>query len=377
MQWSCLKTLKTNLSDTFKYISHFRHAGHQVGRKVGDMLEVLTYAAIARDSVMLSHLQVEPKLYGFSDAGHKVEFILLSAPNRDENGNPQVINGGEIKDPSDVIGFIECKKVGVEQTVNGPFKNKFPKNGNNKSYKILFDQELTISFAPRKQNRHTYTVIFSADQKVTITKLEDRSFLFEDSVTDESRIIFPLSTDGASEVIGNDRSLRNYAPTLSKCKILEIFSLDDSGVIALLNDCLAGPQTPEKAKQSSFVALDVRKKRFNSFDKRTPEAEMISVLVLTEFSHWEEKSQNMIKSCIDKNFVVSDSLIVKAFMAFENYFGRDFYDKISKENFENDSNVRKIALEIVDHYDGKIFLDIEDSVYKKFSVTDNLFTISS
>ena len=95
----------TNLSDTFKYISHFRHAGHQVGRKVGDMLEVLTYAAIARDNEMLARLQVEPKLHGFSGAGHKVEFILLSSTNFDEQGNPKVINGGEITDPSNVIGL--------------------------------------------------------------------------------------------------------------------------------------------------------------------------------------------------------------------------------------------------------------------------------
>lgn len=363
----------TNLSDTFKYISHFRHAGHQVGRKVGDMLEVLTYAAIARDNEMLARLQVEPKLHGFSGAGHKVEFILLSSTNFDEQGNPKVINGGEITDPSNVISFIECKKVGVEQTVNGKFKKTFPKNGNNKSYKVPFDNTFPISFAPRGGERHTYSVTFTPDRKIRITKSEDTNFLFEENLIDESRIIFTLSPDGLSEVIGNNRSLRNYAPTLANCRILEIISVSDSGVIALLNDCLSGPQTPEKAKQSSFVALDVRKNRFNSFDKREPETEMVSVLVLTEFSHWEEKSQNMIKSCIDKNFVVSDDIIVEAFEAFENHFGESFYDKITKENFENDADVRRMAFDIVNQHDGKIFLDIEDRVYKKFIVRNNRF----
>ena len=233
----------TNLSDTFKYISHFRHAGHQVGRKVGDMLEVLTYAAIARDNEMLARLQVEPKLHGFSGAGHKVEFILLSSTNIDEQGNPKVINGGEITDPSNVISFIECKKVGVEQTVNGKFKKTFPKNGNNKSYKVPFDNTFPISFAPRGGERHTYSVTFTPDRKIRITKSEDTNFLFEENLIDESRIIFTLSPDGLSEVIGNNRSLRNYAPTLANCRILEIISVSDSGVIALLNDCLSGPQT--------------------------------------------------------------------------------------------------------------------------------------
>ena len=363
----------TNLSDTFKYISHFRHAGHQVGRKVGDMLEVLTYAAIARDNEMLSRLQVEPKLYGFSEAGHKVEFILLSSTNFDEQGNPKVINGGEITDPSDVISFIECKKVGVEQTVNGKFKRTFPKNGNNKSYQVPFDNTFSISFAPRGGERHTYSVTFTRDKKIRATKAEDTNFIFEDDLVDEGRIIFTLSTDGLSEIIGNSRSLRNYQPTLANCRILEIISITDTGVIALLNDCLAGPQTPEKAKQASFVALDVRKNRFNSFDKREPETEMVSVLVLTEFSHWEQKSQNMIKSCIDKNFVVSDDIIVEAFEAFEKHFGESFYNKITKENFENDADVRRIAFDIVNQHDGKIFFDIESQNYKKFAIRDNLF----
>ncbi|WP_298941328.1 hypothetical protein [uncultured Psychromonas sp.] len=367
----------TNLSDTFKYISHFRHAGHQVGRKVGDMLEVLTYAAIARDQEMLTRLQVEPKLHGFSNAGHKVEFILLSSTNIDESGNPVVINGGSITDPSNVISFIECKKVGVEQTVNGKFKKTFPKNGNNKGYKVPYNNEFTISFAPRGKERHTYNICFSNDRAINITKAEDSTFSFQENIADDSRIIFTLSTEGDSQIIGNESSLRDYNPSLSNCRILEIISVNDDHVVALLNDCLAGPQTPEKAKQASFVALDVRKNRFDSFDKREPETEMVSVLVLTEFSHWEEKSQNMIKSCIDKNFVVHDDIIVEAFEAFEERFGESFYDKVTKENFEKNADVRDIALAIVNQHEGKIFFDIEDSTYKKFVINNNLFTTVS
>ena len=367
----------SNLSDTFKCISHFRHAGHQVGRKVGDMLEVLTYAALARDDSLLSRLHVEPKLFGFSDAGHKVEFILLNQSQFDVTGRPVVLNGGSIVDPSGVIAFIECKKVGVEQTVNGKFKRAFAKNGSNKNYIIPFDTAFTISFAPRGQERHTYNLQFSSDGRVKITKSEDSSFEFEDTVSENHRIIFTLSDDSRSEVIPNNRSLRDYAPTLQNCRILEIYGFNDEGVIALLNDCLSGPQTPEKAKQSSFVALDVRKKRFDSFDKRTGEAEMVSVLVLTEFSHWEQKSQNMIRACIDKNVVVNDSIIVEAFELFEAEFGEDFYNNITKENFENNPKVRSLALRVVEKYDGKIFRDIEDNVLKTLSIRDGKLLISS
>lgn len=360
-----------NLSDTFKYISHFRHAGHQVGRKVGDMLEVLTYAAIARDPALLSRLHVEPKLYGFSGAGHKVEFIILDEERHDANGSPAIQNGGSIDDPIHVIGFIECKKVGVEQTVNSKFKKTFPKHGNTKTYRIPYDEEFEISFAPRGGTRHTYRVVFNDNHSITIRKSEDANFLFQEQIANDYRTIFTLSEDDSSAVIGNERSLRDYDRTLKNCRILEVASVEEGNVLALLNDCLPGPQTPEKAKQSSFVALDVRKKRFNSFDKRQPENEMLSVLVLTEFAHWENKSQNMIKACIDKNLVVEDALIIEAFENFEERFGADFYDKITKENFEANAIVRQLALEVVNDRDGRLFRDIEDNQYKKFTVDNS------
>ena len=104
---------------------------------------------------------------------------------------------------------------------------------------------------------------------------------------------------------------------------------------------------------------------------------MISVLILTEFDHWENKSQNMIKACIDKNFVVKDELIIEAFVEFESFFGADFYKRVTKNNFEKDPDVRAIAMKIVNKYDGKIFLDIEDNIYKRFSIENDYLTFTS
>jgi hypothetical protein len=370
----------THLSDTFKYISYFRHAGHQVGRKVGDMLEVLTYASIATDDDMASRLVVEPKLFGFSGAGHQVEFILTNARRMDEKNKPLVTNGGKIENPSNVISFIECKKVGVEQTINRKFREHFKKVSGKKAYEIPFDHEFTIVFSPRggQKQKHTYSIIFKQDSIIKITKIESNEVLIQDKIGDNHRFIFTLNNDLESEVIPNDKSLRDYDSTLKNCRILEVLSVEENGVHALLNECLKGPQTPEKAKQSSFVALDVRKKkRFNSFDKRDNESEMVSVLVMTEFSHWEERSLNIVTSCIDRNFIVEDSLIIEAFEQFEKKFGTSFYDKITKENYEKDPDVKTIANSIVNKYQGKIFLDIEDGKYKKFTVSEGKFlTIS-
>lgn len=392
-----------NLSDTFKYISHFRHAGHQVGRKVGDMLEILTYAAIARDENILSRLQVEPKLHGFSEAGHKVEFILLKNKSLNSDGSPKILSGGVITDPSEVISFIECKRVGVEQTINSGFKKKlekiekleklenpksFRKILNSKGYKIYYNEELNVSFGVGVKS-HVYSITFHEDKVISdgktafdkktlsIKKKGDVDFYIEEPLESHDRLIFALSDNNESTVITNANSLRSYEPSLKSCRILEVLSVNDMYVEVLLNDCLGGPQTPEKAKQASFVALDVRKKRFGSFDKRLEESEMISVLILTEFDHWEDKSQNMIKSCIDKNFVVKDDLIIEAFVEFEKFFGADFYNRVTKNNFEKDPDVRAIAMAIVNKYDGKIFLDIEDDIYKKFSIENDYLTFTS
>lgn len=367
----------THLSDVFKYISHFRHAGHQVGRKVGDMLEVLTYAAIARNDDIYPRLNVEPKLFGFSDAGHKVEFVIFDNPQTDLTGEPVARNGGDITDLDAVIGFIECKKVGVEQTVNGTFKRKFVQHNNTRSYRIPYDEEFTVSFSPRGFDKCSFTVSISSDHKISVQNSIENTHLLTEEIEGSHRLIFTLDIDGNAVLFGENQSLRDFGGTLKNCRILEILSCEGEYALALLNDCLAGPQTPEKAKQSSFVALDVRKRRFDSFDKRAPETELVSVLILTEFSHWEQKSQNMIVACIDKNLFVPDEIIVDAFESFEASFGADFYDRITKENFVKDQDVRRIAISIVAKYDDKIFVDLEDDVHKKMVLEEGVLKFTS
>ena len=356
------------LSDIFKYISHFRHEGHQVGRKVGDMLELLTYAGIARESDLESRLQVEPKLFGFSEAGHKVEFAILKEQKLDENGQPVAIRGGEINDPKVSLGFIECKKVGVEQTINQKFKRTFTKFAN-KQYAIPFGTRFDISFSPRGRKKFTCEVFFRDNKTIIVS--DEASGSTEYKISPDSRFIFAYAENDDVIIFDNNESLRDHAASLDYCKILEITSITKAGINGLLNDCLGGPQTPEKAKQASFVALDVRKKRFGSFDKRLKEKDFISVLVMTEFAHWEQKSINMIKSCIDRNFYVPDSIIVEAFENFEKEFGADFYGKITKDNFATDPVVRKLSMDTVEKYKGKIFFDISSDAAFRISTDGN------
>lgn len=350
----------THLSDIFKYISKFRHAGHQVGRKVGDMLEVLTYAAISNNEALARRLQIEPKLFGFCDAGHKVEFALMRDP------LPRLVKGGEIRSPINLIGFIECKKVGVEQTIHTAFKTKHSANG----YTFSHNESLVVSMGRRGTLNTSYTVSFRFNQGELVAEVycDGQQMLSEIAVTGH-RVVFALTPSGPI-VLGNEASLRDVPDDLLACKILEFQSVSPTTTKVLLNACLAGPQTPEKAKQASFVALDVRKLRFGNFDKRPRETEMVSVLVLTEFSHWEQKSQNVVTACLDKVVVVPDAIVVSAFERFEATFGAVFYDKISKDNFESNAQVRNIAQTLLAEHQGKIFQDLEDNVTKRFDLVD-------
>ena len=357
----------SKLSDVFKYISFYRSAGHQIGRKVGDMLEILTYGALYYDENLKKRLHIEPKLYGFSDAGHKVEFLIT------KEVNTNLLKGGSVTDLENYIGFIECKKVGVEQTVSTSFKTKFAdyENKKTKKYDLKLDSIFNIGFSTHGMDRHKLSVSFERhDDKlfINITNEINNEIIFNEQITDHYRLIVAQCSDNSIDIIGNSRSLREFNLPLNNCRILEIsnFNLQENRISLVLNNCLSGPQTPEKAKQASFVALDVRKKRFGSFDK-VDDASFKSILVLTEFAHWEKKSRNMISACIDINLVVPDRILIEAFEVFNQYFEKNgamvsnLYDLITKDNFEKNQEIQDITMSVLKKYDGKIFQQLESN----------------
>lgn len=70
-------------------------------------------------------------------------------------------------------------------------------------------------------------------------------------------------------VLSPDQRLPDVNGSILKCNIIEILEVSADGNITKINvnESLSGPQTPEKAKQASFVSLDVRKKVLGHFDK--------------------------------------------------------------------------------------------------------------
>lgn len=340
-----------HLSDVFKHISAFRRRGHQIGRKVGDMLEVLTLAAIVRDPELKRRLTLEPKLEGMSGAKHKVEFAIYALDK----------NGDQLKTIPALLSFIECKKVGVEQTVNSGFKKKY---GSAKNI-VPWGDTLNVNFNPRwLEGSYKFEIAFKGSKDPAVSVWQDGEEIDSSPISAGHRLAFGVKNNGESFFVGNSGSLRDVEGSIRLCKILEIETVADAGLGLMLNDCLSGPQTPEKAKQASFVALDIRKGRFGQFDKRPNEMECVSVLVLTEFAHWEQKSQNMIKASLDHNLVVDDKLVVDAIIAYEEKYGEGFLDKVTKEFFMASEPAKKIAVDLVEAKKGKIFRDIVDGKYK-------------
>lgn len=148
-----------------------------------------------------------------------------------------------------------------------------------------------------------------------------------------------------------------------------------------LYNCLPGPQTIEKAKQASLVAMDLQKKIDGHWGKEelTPEKKHMNFLhVLCEFSHWEEKSRNVIITCIDHNIIVADAVLIKAFEVFEATFGIDsMLDKISKNQYIAHKEVRKAISTVFQYFENHIFYDIALNSYVRFDYDNEKLEVTS
>jgi hypothetical protein len=151
---------------------------------------------------------------------------------------------------------------------------------------------------------------------------------------------------------------------VKRCLVITIKELSDGKVSKILvEECLTGPQTPEKAKQASFVSLDVRKKVMGTFDPQKGNGTFVSTLVIGEISHWEEKSLSMIRLCNDYNLFVPDEVIIEIFEKFQKYFGLAFQDMMTKNHYKTNEQVRSVLEEIIGTRKGKVLVDLATNKY--------------
>lgn len=335
------------LSKVFRFIFAYGQKGHQIGRKVGDALEIAVFALIARDKELSKYLIVENGVEGASGAKHKVEFAFYKL----ENGKPT-------KKPKDLFGLIECKKVGAEVTVKQSFKTW--QKSNNKPFHTTAGYSFGLS-----------TNGGSVD--VSIKSIEDKGANFvidvgaktnRYSVEQGDILLMAIDITGELFLLDAVEDFYKLKENIKRCLVITIKEIDGKKVSKILvEECLTGPQTPEKAKQASFVSLDVRKKVMGTFDPQKGISTFTSSLVIGEISHWEEKSRSMIRLCNDFNLFVPDEIIIEIFEKFQKAFGASFQDMMTKNYYKSSEQVRAILEEIIKSHDGKILMDLATNKY--------------
>jgi len=351
-----------HLSDVFKFTQGLGQIGHQIGRKVGDAIELVTLAMVYRDNELSRFLEIEDGVEGATTAKHKVEFSFY---NLDEDENPT-------KNSEDLFGIIECKKVGVEQTVKQNFKTWKAITDNKRDFYLTDGYNFTISPSGTdfKWSISVNGINGENNIRITSSRIENGETISTESLEfnciANSQVL--IGHDIANElfILGPNQQLSEVENSIKKCIVIQIKSLTTNNIKAIhVNESLPGPQTPEKAKQASFVSLDVRKKVLGRFDK-TDNNDFISILVIGEASHWEEKSRSMVRLCNDFNLIVPDNVLVKLFQDFEVHFGANYQTMITKTNYRLNEDVRDLVDSVIAHFDNKVLFEMGTGNFMEF-----------
>lgn len=351
-----------HLSDVFKFTQGLGQKGHQIGRKVGDAVELVTLAMIYKDSALSQFLVIEDGIEGATTAKHTVEFAFYNL----EENRPS-------KKSLDLFGIIECKKVGVEQTIKQNFKSWLRLIENKRDFHLTDGYAFLMS--PSKTN-FKWTIKLTAigptpkNLQVTAYKnLGDGNLeCFSNAFHCEtgSQILIGYDVKDRLFILGPSESLSDVEYSIKKCTVVQIKSVGNLGINTIhVNESLSGPQTPEKAKQASFVSLDVRKRVLGRFDKSTNN-DFVSILVIGEASHWEEKSRSMIRLCNDYNVIIPDYVLVKIFESFEAKFGSQYQNMINKTKYRLSQEVRDVISGVIEHFNSNVLLEMESQEFIKF-----------
>lgn len=350
----------TYITSVYKCIASYNLRGHQIGRKIGDMLEILTMGEVYRKPNLLEHLDTEGKLEGFTTAGHKVEFGFYE----------------DVRRKRGLFGAIECKCIGVEETTMGKGEKCLRKLHDGESFELEFNGRWmhrpaiqTIMLVSHTAN--TATIRLSNNQNNT-------SETFELAVGENIKIVV-REDECLLHTTPRGNMLNEIEGIIRLLKTIKFDKVSNNVCQFSLYNCLTGPQTIEKAKQASLVAMDLRKKIDGHWGKEEVNQAtkgMNFLHIICEFSHWEEKSRNVVKTCIDHNIIVPDAVVIKAFEKFEEAFGiQRMLDMISKNNFVDIQEVRTTINDVLAFFEYHVFYDIALESYVTFDFVDGKLVV--
>lgn len=333
-----------HLSNIFKYTDQFGIMGHQMGRKVGDMLELVAMATLSQDGETKAAMTVEPKVEGFTGAEHKVEFAFY--------------------DEDRCRGLVECKKVGVEVTKHGRTKRE--------PLALPIGASYSHSMRPKWVDRPSaveFTYAGNSTLRITVS-----GNTTELSVSADDKIKIAIDVEQHYHVIAPRDHLLAVPNSIGACHIFTVRTCTSDTLLLHIDTCLSGPQTIEKAKQIAWVALDVRKQETDHWGREDLPANddrFKAVLVIGESSHWEEKSRKVVRAALDHNFIVEDELLVLLFERFVSHFGRDGFESfITKDAYGTNKAVTGLVDDIISDREYRVFADLDTGRYHRVLLRD-------
>jgi hypothetical protein len=252
---------QVGISDIFFYFQQYTtlENGRTFGRKLGVVQEVIIRKFLELSPVITSRLYFERVLVGISGAGHKVEFAIYPIVARRSLHSP---GRTSYKDLDLVVYHDAPTKVGAPVSI---LVNK-------KEITILRGKPLPTPL------RETLNVQM-LDLRVNF---EDGVFYLDVISTETPIISVESKRVGAQRFSGSDK-------------------------------LGAGIQTIEKAKQTSLVAIDLDLKANGTIKYLAEEIERksISIVVLGNGVHWDEKDRSVFRTFVDYAFLMPDSVMIR------------------------------------------------------------------
>ena len=323
----------TNLSEFYKFFEQYHLQGHAIGRKLGDLLEIITIHYLEEKISNKLEIKNEERIEGISQADHKVEFLL--------------------KSPERITGLVECKRVGVEVTTGGQtIRNN-----------ILNIQNNILSF--NFENRASFL-------RVTVNNnLTENNKIFDLHLGETFKIVIPESPNNSNPLIEPNLIIspnENISGIQRNIKEIRLITLNQNSSLNqptfTYRKAFPHPATIEKAKQIGWVAVDVRKKELGHWGKEECSPELLNlfrtVLVITEASHWDEKSRKVITTALDYVLVLKDTVIIEIVKEFILQRGLNNFNQISMRYYKNNEGpIKEIIRKICERFSYNIFEDLE------------------
>ena len=253
--------ISNKISPIYKATKNWGIKGHVLGRKIGVMQEIIVWKLLRSSNLIKERVLGEVWVEGKSSAEHKVEFGIFSKIFSEK------VASNESYD-LETLGFnLKIKDIGSNFVrINVP-------NLTDKNCKINFSE---LNGVGLKKNY--------------------RNFFNEKNIRIKA---FKIKGDHVQLVV------LNLSDPLVHIESKRV------GVEETKGKLLPAPQTIEKAKQTSLVAIDLRRKYGGVWKYNREIGRFISIAVLGNGVHWKKKDMAILSEYVDYVYKIKDEAIIR------------------------------------------------------------------